>query len=117
MQDTVKLLKALADETRLRMLNMLFERECCVCEIIQVLGISQPRVSHHLGIMHNAGILRVRHRGLFSFYLIDWDNMDEATVDLLKSVRKRLMVNELSKSDLEKLSTVCRVYPECVHSS
>lgn len=92
---------------------MLFERECCVCEVIQVLGISQPRVSHHLGIMHNAGILKVRHRGLFSFYSIDWDNMDEATIDLVKSIRKRLMVNELIVADLNKLTTVSRVYPEC----
>ena len=43
MRDTIKAFKALSDETRLRIMNILLERECCVCEVMQALDISQSR--------------------------------------------------------------------------
>jgi ArsR family transcriptional regulator len=116
MNKLVKMLKSLSDETRLRMLNMLMERECCVCEMIQVLGISQPRVSHHLGTMLNSGLLTLRHRGLFSLYSIDWENMDEYAEELVKAVRKGLAGNKVAEADLQKLKTVQRIPPECAQT-
>lgn len=113
MNKLVKILKSLSDETRLRILNMLFERECCVCEMIQVLGISQPRVSHHLSTMYNAGLLTLRHQGLFSLYSIDWDNLDECAGELVKAVHKGLETNKVAEADLKKLTTVQRILPEC----
>ena len=55
MREVVKAMKALSDDTRLRILNLLLERECCVCEVIQALEISQTRASRNLGILHDAG--------------------------------------------------------------
>ncbi len=57
MRDFVKLFKALSDETRLRMLNVLLERECCVCEVMQALDISQTRASRNLAALYEAGFL------------------------------------------------------------
>ncbi|RPJ61423.1 MAG: ArsR family transcriptional regulator [Dehalococcoidia bacterium] len=113
MRDLVKILKALSDETRLRMLNMLFERECCACEVIQVLGISQPRVSHHLSILYNAGLLKMRRQGLFALYSIDWESMDEYAVDLVNAVHKGLDGNNIAADDLKKLAVAERILPEC----
>lgn len=113
MRDLVKILKSLSDETRLRMLNMLFERECCACEIIQVLGISQPRVSHHLSTLYNAGLLKMRRQGLFALYSIDWDGMGADTADLVKAVHKGLIVNKITLEDLKKLAVAERILPEC----
>jgi ArsR family transcriptional regulator len=113
MRDLVKTLKSLSDETRLRILNMLFERECCVCELIQVLGISQPRVSHHLAAMYNAGLLKMRRQGLFALYSIDWEGMGEYSAGLIKVVRKGLSSNKVAVEDLKKLATAERILPEC----
>jgi ArsR family transcriptional regulator len=113
MRNLVRILKSLSNETRLRMLNMLFERDCCVCEIMQVLGISQPCASNHLISLYNAGLLQMRRQGLFSLYSIDWGNLDAYAVDLIRAVRKGLEGNELAQADLRKLSTVERVLPDC----
>ena len=61
-------LKALSDDTRLRLLHMLSRYELSVGEIVQALGMSQPRVSRHLKILADAGLLRVRRDGLWAFY-------------------------------------------------
>jgi ArsR family transcriptional regulator, arsenate/arsenite/antimonite-responsive transcriptional repressor len=113
MRNLVRVLKALSDETRLRILNMLFERECCVCEIIQVLEMSQPRVSHHLSAMYNAGLLKMRRQGLFALYSIDWDSLDEYAGELIKAVHKGLKDNGQAEADLKKLSNAVRIFPDC----
>ncbi len=113
MRNLVRVLKSLSDETRLRMLNMLFERECCVCEIMQVLDISQPRASHHLIALYNAGLLKMRRQGLFALYSIDWANMENYAEELIKAVRKGLEGNEQATADLRNLAKAKRLLPDC----
>jgi ArsR family transcriptional regulator, arsenate/arsenite/antimonite-responsive transcriptional repressor len=113
MRNLVGILKSLSDETRLRILNMLFERECCVCEIIQVLGMSQPRVSHHLSAMYNAGLLKMRRQGLFALYSIDWDGIDTNTSEIIRAVRKDMEQSKTGQQDLQKLAKAERILPEC----
>jgi ArsR family transcriptional regulator len=91
---------------------MLFERECCVCEIIEVLGISQPRASHHLGAMYTAGLLKMRRVGIYALYSIDWDNVDGYTVDILKAVRGGIDDNPAARADVMKLWAAQRLIPE-----
>ena len=55
-----QLLKALADPTRLRIVGYLAQRELCVCDLEQVLGISQSMTSHHVGVLRRAGLLLQR---------------------------------------------------------
>jgi len=57
MYTLVKAIKALSDETRIRILNLLAERECCVCEVMQAMEISQTRASRNLGMLYDAGFL------------------------------------------------------------
>ena len=57
MREIVKAFKALSDETRLRIINLLLQRECCVCEVVQALGISQTRASRNLAQLYDAGLL------------------------------------------------------------
>ncbi len=59
----VKCLRALGDETRLRILMLLRERELCVLEILGSLGISQPLASSHLGVLRAAGLVTSRREG------------------------------------------------------
>lgn len=63
MRDFVKLFKALSDEIRIRILEVLLERECCVCEVMQALNISQSRASRNLGILEDAGFIKSKRDG------------------------------------------------------
>ncbi|MEM2917491.1 MAG: metalloregulator ArsR/SmtB family transcription factor [Candidatus Bathyarchaeia archaeon] len=63
-----KLFKALADETRIRILKLLKVREMCVCEVMVALDLTQPTASHHLGILENAGLVKDRKEGKWVFY-------------------------------------------------
>jgi len=60
--------KALADNTRLRILRLLEVHEMCVCEIMVALDLTQPTASHHLGLLENAGLVKDRKEGKWVFY-------------------------------------------------
>ena len=113
MRDFVKASKALSDETRLRILNLLLERECCVCEVMQALQISQTRASRNLSVLHDAGFLKLRKDGLWSLYSLDDNGMDEYMVGLVESVRKALVGNKLAAMDREHLKKAERCGTQC----
>ncbi len=62
--------KLFSDETRLRILMLLTKKELCVCQIMGVLGISQPLVSHNLSLLSKAGLLNERREGKLIFYSV-----------------------------------------------
>jgi ArsR family transcriptional regulator len=64
------LFKALADRTRLRLLNLMSEGEVCVCFFVEVLGTNQPKISRHLAYMRRAGIVSARREGKWMHYSI-----------------------------------------------
>jgi len=113
MRDAVKAFKALSDETRLRILNILLERECCVCEVIQALDISQTRASRNLAVLYDAGFLKLRKDGLWSLYSIDEDGMPEYLTDMVSAVTKTLEGNKAVELDRERLKKAERVGPSC----
>ena len=113
MRDAIKAFKALSDETRLRILNILLERECCVCEVIQALDISQTRASRNLAALYEAGFLKLRRDGLWSLYSIDQDGMNEYLTDLMQAVTKALEGNKEIEQDRERLWKAERVGPTC----
>jgi len=114
MRDLVKAFKALSDETRLRILNLLLERECCVCEVMQALEVSQTRASRNLSALYDAGFLKLRKDGLWSLYSIDKEGTKPYYADLVEAVRKGLKGNELVAQDRERLKKAKRVGPGCV---
>lgn len=114
MEDVVKAMKALSDETRLRILNVLLERECCVCEVMQALDISQTRASRNLRILHDAGFLRMRKEGLWALYSIHQDGMREYYPFLLEAVRESIRDDKVTALDRKRLKTAERVGPGCV---
>ena len=113
MQDLIKATKALSDETRLRMLNILLERECCVCEVMQALDISQTRASRNLGILQNAGFLKTRRDKLWIVYSIDWQAANRYAISLVKLLKTSLTSNELLEKDKERLKHAKRIGPGC----
>jgi len=75
MQELLNIFKALSDETRLRILKLLEHGELCVCDIVAALDIIQPKVSFHLGILKNAGLIKDRKQGKWIHYRIDDSDM------------------------------------------
>ena len=111
MRDKVKAFKALSDETRLRILNILMVRECCVCEVMQALNISQTRASRNLAALYDAGFLKLRKDGLWSLYSIDREGMPEYLTDLVQAATTALESNEVTKLDRERLKKAERIGP------
>ena len=114
MRDFAKLFKALSDETRIRILKVLLERECCVCEVMQALDISQSRASRNLGILEDAGFIRSRRDGLWIVYSIDEQRMNSYAAPLIELLRGSLVNEEIILQDKERLSHAVRVGPKAI---
>ena len=102
MKDVIKVFKALADPTRLRIMLLLRRRELCVCELMFVLDMEQSRISHHMRVLRESGIVEDVREGRWIIYrlpedgraLLDglvgaalWENIgrsDEAAADVRK---------------------------------
>ena len=113
MRELVKAFKALSDETRLRILNLLLERECCVCEVMQALNISQSRASRNLSSLYDAGFLKLNREGLWALYSIDKEGLKNHYTDLVNAVTKALEGNETALLDRQRLRSAKRVGPGC----
>lgn len=112
MSELLKLLKALSDETRLRIANLVLQRECCVCEVVQAMQISQTRASRNLGILHDAGLLKARREGLWVLYSIDEQAMEKKScAGLAEIIRTAMQNDELAALDRERLKTAVREGP------
>lgn len=112
MRETVKAFKTLSDETRLRMLNLVSERECCVCEIMQALQISQSKASRGLTALYDAGFLKMRKEGLWSLYSLD-SEMKDYLSDMVTATRKALKDNKVAMADSEQLKEAKRTGVTC----
>lgn len=114
MRDLVKVYKVLSDESRLRVLNLLLERACCVCEVMQVLDISQSKSSRILSALYDVGILKLHKDGLWSLYSIDWDGMEKNMKAIVEATTSAFKVNKTMNADRERLRKAERVGPGCV---
>jgi len=115
MRDFAKLFKALSDETRIRILKVLLERECCVCEVMQALDISQSRASRNLGMLEDAGFVKSRRDGLWIVYSIDEQRMNSCAAPLIELLRGSLANEEIVLQDKERLKHAVRVGPRAMH--
>lgn len=101
MSDIVILFKALADETRVRVLKLLGGRELCVCEIAAALALEQPRLSFHLRILKQAGIVSVRRQERWILYRLN--ETDMLIRFLLLAIQERIPARQ-ARRDLQRLS-------------
>lgn len=97
---------ALADKTRLRLLNLMREDEICVCFFTEVLGESQPKISRHLAYLRNAGIVEARREGKWMNYrIIKPEN--EYAAQVLRDTLEWLDSQEAMRNDYENLAIAC----------
>ena len=113
MQNALNLFKALSDETRLRIANLVLERECSVCEIAQAMMIPHTRASRGLTALCNTGFLKAKRDGLWVLYSIDDERIGKSYSCFRQLIRTALEGNALSNIDKERLKTTVRESP-CV---
>ena len=97
---------ALADKTRLRLLNLLREDEICVCFFTEVLGESQPKISRHLAYLRNAGVVEARRDGKWMHYRIVTPQ-DPFAAEVLEDTLRWLASQTAMQRDYQNLAAAC----------
>ena len=103
MNTMVQCLKALADENRLRIMMLLHERELCVFELMGVLGLSQPLVSSHLGVLRSAGLVEARREGKRMRYALTAVGRAGGKRGIVNLVTATLRTEPVMAADRERL--------------
>ncbi|HET6670546.1 MAG TPA: metalloregulator ArsR/SmtB family transcription factor [Pyrinomonadaceae bacterium] len=100
------LFKALADRTRLRLLNLLGEDEICVCFFVEVLDTNQPKISRHLAYLRKAGVVAARREGKWIHYRVV-EPPDEHAASIFREVRNWLRSDTNMQLDRIRLAKIC----------
>ncbi|MBU3111096.1 ArsR/SmtB family transcription factor [Clostridium lacusfryxellense] len=96
MEKLTNLFKVLSDETRLRILVLLYHKKLCVCQIQGILEEPQPKISKHLGKLRDMGFVKDERQEQFIYYYIDNDNT------LLKEILEKIIFNSENHLTLQR---------------
>ncbi|MFC1798904.1 ArsR/SmtB family transcription factor [Thermodesulfobacteriota bacterium] len=113
MKTFVRIMKALSDPNRVKMLKLLEQKTMCVCELQGALGISQPSVSKHLKILEEAGLVRSRKEGLWVNYYLSNGKSSPYAASLLGNLRHWLdddpdLIDLVKKVPLLNREVLCK---------
>ncbi|GAB4336921.1 MAG: hypothetical protein Kow0089_07650 [Desulfobulbaceae bacterium] len=86
MKEFIRVMKALSDPGRVKIVKMLEKREMCVCELTAALGLAQPTVSKHLRLLEDAGLVASRKEGSWVNYRLDRDGGSPYAAVLLREM-------------------------------
>jgi ArsR family transcriptional regulator, arsenate/arsenite/antimonite-responsive transcriptional repressor len=100
------LFRALADRTRLRLLNLMGDDEVCVCFLVEALKLTQPKISRHLAYLRRAGIVASRRDGKWMHYRLTRP-YDSYAAGVLSAVRDWLVNDSAMRSDRGRLLRLC----------
>jgi len=98
--------KALADPTRLRIINLIADQEVCVCYFVEILKTNQPKISRHLAYLRRAGIVSARREGIWMHYRISTPKNENAA-KVLMDVREWLARDTVMQQDRNRLDKIC----------
>ncbi len=108
MKDFIRVMKALSDPNRVRIVKMLQHRVMCVCEIQALLGLAQPTISKHLQILAHAGLVASEKEGLWVNYRLADGNSSPYAASLLGNLRHWLGRDPQVEELVERLPSVRR---------
>ena len=104
--DLARLFAALADPTRLRLLNLMAGREVCVCYFVAILQQAQPKISRHLAYLRSAGIVSARREGKWMHYRIVMPP-NAGAAQVLRQTLAWLREDRAMQADRARLSKAC----------
>lgn len=108
----VKALKALGDETRMRAILAIQDRELCVCQVVSLLELAPSTVSKHLQILKDAGLVESHKKGRWVYYTIsrsDAKGVPKSAVEIILATAQK---SKLAKSDQLRLKKILKFNPE-----
>ncbi len=112
MRHLIRTTKALADESRLRMLGALREGELCVCQLIELLDLAPSTVSKHLSILRNAHLIDSRKQGRWMYYRLADEDGPLKVHTILTWVLSELAHTSQSAEDNRRLRQILEMDPE-----
>jgi len=104
--DAERFFLALADKTRLRLLNLMGNQELCVCFLVEILKQPQPKISRHLAYLRNAGIVEARREGKWMHYRIVTPP-DAGVAQILRQTLEWLKADKAMQADSARLAKAC----------
>lgn len=106
MTEALTSLKSISDDTRIRLLLLLKDREACVCELMSVFNMAQSKLSHHLILLRDAGFLEDEKRGKWNYYKVNTKALSTVNRELLVLVSRLLADGDILERDTEALKVV-----------
>ena len=104
MDRLINFFKVLSDDTRLRIMILLYHSELCVCQICGVTDISQPNVSKHLAKLRDMGFVRDERQGQFIYYYLSLE--EPLFNEIIEKIAKDIEEYPILKSDIGKLNNI-----------
>jgi ArsR family transcriptional regulator len=99
--NSVSFAKAMADETRQQIMLLLCCQSICVSDIVDQTGVSQPTVSHHLGILREAGLVATRREGKQVFYTLNQEEVAVCCGNLMQNFAPEKSISLADSADDE----------------
>lgn len=101
MNNLINFFNALSDETRLRIIMLIYNKELCVCEMCEILELPQPKVSRHLSKLRDMGLVRDKRQNQWIFYYLNIE--DEQMLNFIKDINDNSLKYDIIYNDLAKL--------------
>ena len=109
MRELLAIMKALADENRLRIVAALQGRELCLCQIVELLGLANSTVSRHMSILHQARLVESRKDGRWSCFRLAGEAGSAEAAMAAALVIKSLDQDETARGDAEHLKQILKI--------
>ena len=116
MRHLVRTTKALADESRIRILGALQGRELCVCQLIELLGLAPSTVSKHLSILRNARLIDSRKQSRWMFYRLAGKDAPELITAALAWIFRSIAGSSTFDQDNQRIEEILKIDPEILCS-
>lgn len=104
LEQVLQVLRAISQATRLRILVLLAETELCSCELVELLGVSQPAISQHMRVLKRAGLVTERKLGTWVYYRLDNECLGQTLSWLAAGVSTPRTCDAVSADDWLKLA-------------
>lgn len=104
MNQITELYKTLSDETRVRIINLIYKQDLCVCELVEILDLTQPKISKHIAKFRQIGLVNTQRKEQYVYYSFNHENtMYESIVTNMINEIKEL---DIYKKDIERMDTI-----------
>ena len=113
MRELLAAIKALADESRLRVVRALQGRELCLCQIVELLGLATSTVSRHMSILHQARLVESRKDGRWTYFRLD-ENAPKEVAATLEAAISGLRRDPIAREDNRRLKEILQLDPEAL---